>query len=67
MPDDDDKPGVYIAEDPLTSECSYYEAEIIDIGLEGTISIGLCSQNYPLDIHIGHRDESISIMSENGR
>lgn len=34
---DEDKVGVYIAADPLTQDRNYYEVEILDSGLQGTI------------------------------
>jgi hypothetical protein len=43
-PDEDDRVGVFIAGHPLTPDTCYYEAEIMDTGMDGSISIGLCSK-----------------------
>ncbi|XP_021931938.1 SPRY domain-containing protein 3-like isoform X2 [Zootermopsis nevadensis] len=66
-PNEDDRVGVYIAAHPLTPDMCYYEAEIIDTGTDGSISVGLCSKRCPLDAHIGCATESIGFMTECGR
>ncbi|PNF22199.1 SPRY domain-containing protein 3 [Cryptotermes secundus] len=65
-PDEDDRVGVYIAGHPLTPDTCYYETEIIDTGMDGSISIGLCSKRCPLDVHIGCVAESIGLMTDDG-
>ncbi|XP_069697406.1 SPRY domain-containing protein 3-like isoform X1 [Periplaneta americana] len=66
-PDDDDRVGIYIANNPLTPDTCYYEAEIIDTGMDGSISIGLCSKHCPLDVHVGCATESVGLMTDDGR
>ena len=66
-PDEDDRVGVYIAGHPLTPDSCYYEAEIIDTGMDGSISVGLCSKRYPLDVHVGCATESVGLMLDDGR
>ena len=66
-PDEDDRVGVYIAGHPLTPDTCYYEAEIMDTGMEGSISVGLCSKRCPLDVHVGCATESVGLMMDDGR
>ena len=66
-PEDDYRVGVYLAGYPLTPDSCYYETEIIDTGMEGSISIGVCSKRYPLDVHVGCATESIGLMTDDGR
>ena len=66
-PDEDDRVGVFIAGHPLTPDTSYYETEIIDTGMDGSISIGLCSKRYPVDAHVGCATESVGLMMDDGR
>ena len=44
---EDDRVGVFIAGHPLIPDTCYYEAEIMDTGMDGSISVGLCSS----DVH----------------
>ena len=44
VPDEDDRVGVFIAGQPLTPDTCYYEAEVIDTGMDGRTSFGLCSK-----------------------
>jgi hypothetical protein len=66
-PGEDDRVGVYIAGHPLTPDTCYYETEIIDTGMDGSISIGLCSKRCPLDVHVGCATESVGLMADDGR
>jgi hypothetical protein len=66
-PGEDDRVGVYIAEHPLTPNTCYYETEIVDTGMEGSISIGLCTKRCPLDVHVGCATESVGLMADDGR
>lgn len=66
-PDEGDSVGVYVAGHPLTPDTSYYEAEIIDTGMDGSISIGLCSKRCPLDVHVGCAAESVGLVMDDGR
>nr|CAD7261538.1 unnamed protein product [Timema shepardi] len=65
--EENDKVGVYIAEEPLTPDTCYFEVEIIDTGMDGSMSIGLSSKRYPLDIHVGYEHESVGLSTEEGR
>jgi len=38
VPDEDDRVGVFIAGQPLTPDTCYYEAEVIDTGMDGRTS-----------------------------
>ncbi|PSN34268.1 SPRY domain-containing protein 3, partial [Blattella germanica] len=64
---DDDRVGVYIAAYPLTPDSCYYETEIVDTGMDCSISIGLCSKRHPLDVHIGSATESVGLTLDDGR
>ena len=66
-PDKDDKMGVFIAGHPLTPDTCYYEAEIMDSGMDGSISIGLCSKRCTLDVHVGYATESAGLLMDDGR
>ena len=66
-PNEDDWLGVLIAGHPLTPDTCYYEAEIMDIGMDGSISVGLCSKRCPLDVHVGCATESIGLLMDDGR
>jgi hypothetical protein len=59
--------GVFIAGHPLTPDTWYYEAEIMDTGMDGSISVGLYSKWYSLDVHVGFAFESIGLMMVDGR
>ena len=39
VPDEDDRVGVFIAGHLLTNDTFYYEAEIMDTGMDGSISL----------------------------
>jgi len=39
VPDEDDGVGVFIAGQPLAPDTCLYEAEIVDTGMDGSISI----------------------------
>ena len=43
VPDEDDRVGMFIAGHLLTPETCCYDAEIMDRGMDGSISVGLCS------------------------
>jgi len=43
-PDEDDRVGMFIAGHLLTPDSCCYEAEIMDTGMDGSISIELCSK-----------------------
>jgi hypothetical protein len=43
-PDEDGSVGVFNAGHPLTPDTCCYKVEIVDIGMDGSISIGLCSK-----------------------
>lgn len=58
---------MYIAAHPLTPDACYYETEIIDTGVDGSISVGLCSKRCPMDLHVGCATESIGLMTDDGR
>ena len=42
--DEDDRVGVFVAGHPLTLDTCCYEAELIDTGMDGSMSFGLCSK-----------------------
>lgn len=65
--DESERIGVYMAGYPLTPEACYFEAEIMDMGIENSISIGLCSRRQPMDVYIGSSRESVAIRIEDGR
>ena len=44
VPDEDDRVDVFITGHPLIPDTCYYEAEIMDTGMDGSISVGLCSK-----------------------
>jgi len=52
VPDEEDRVGVFIAGHLLTHDTCYYEAKIMDRGMDGNIPIGLCSKRCPLDVHL---------------
>jgi Fe-S oxidoreductase len=58
---------MFIAEHALTPDTFCYEAEILDTGTDGNISIGLCSKQCPLDVHIGCVTESVGLTMDDGR
>jgi len=66
-PDEDGRVGVFIAGHPPTPDACYYEAEIADTGMDGSISIGLCSKRCPLDVHVGCATESVGLTLVDGR
>jgi hypothetical protein len=43
-PDEDDRVGVFLAGHLLTPDTCYFEAEIMDTGMDGGISVGLCAK-----------------------
>jgi hypothetical protein len=66
-PDEDDGVVVFVAGHPLTPDTCYYEAEIMDTSMDGSISIGLCSKRCPPDVHVSCATESIGLMMDDGR
>jgi hypothetical protein len=66
-PDENDRVGVFIAGHLLTSDTCYYEAETMDTGMDGSISVGLCSKRCPLDVRVGCATESVGLMMDDGR
>ena len=62
--EEDDRVGVFFAGHLLTPDTCYYGAEIMDTGMDGSISIGLCSKRCPLDVHVGCATESVGLMME---
>ncbi|XP_063219657.1 SPRY domain-containing protein 3-like isoform X2 [Bacillus rossius redtenbacheri] len=58
---------VIILEEQLTPSCCYFEVEIVEPGMDGTLSIGVCGKAYPLDVHIGFEPESVGLSTEEGR
>ena len=48
IPDEDDRVGVFIAGHLLTVDTCYYEAEIMDCSMDGSISVGLCLKPFSL-------------------
>jgi hypothetical protein len=67
VPGEDDRVGVFIAGHLLTPDTYYYKAEIMDTGLAGSISIGLCLKRCPLDVHVGCATESGGLTMDDGR
>lgn len=67
MINDEDKVGVYISADALTQEKNYFEIEILDSGLRGTIAIGLGPSQYPLDCKPGWNVDSVGFHADDGR
>jgi hypothetical protein len=67
VPDEDDRVGVFIARHPLTPDTFCYAVEIIDTGMEGSNSVGLCSKWRPLDVHVGCAAESVGLTMDDGR
>jgi hypothetical protein len=67
VPDEDDRVGVFIAGHPLTPDTCYCETEFTDTGMNGSISVGLCSKRCPLDVHVGCATESVGLMMDDGR
>jgi len=65
--DEDDRVGVLIAGRPLTPDTCCYEAEIMDTGMDGSISFGLCSKRCPLDVQVGCATESVGHMMDDGK
>ncbi|XP_074659997.1 SPRY domain-containing protein 3-like [Tubulanus polymorphus] len=59
--------GLYIASTPLKPSNNYFEVEIIDAGVNGTIGIGLVPAMYPLDRQPGWGAESIGYHADDGR
>ena len=64
---EDDWLGVFIAGHPLTPDTCYCEAEIMDIVMDGSIAVGLCSKQCPLNVHGGCATESVVLMMDDGR
>ena len=58
---------MFITGHALTPDTCYYEAEIIDTGTDGSVSVGLCSKRCPLDVHVGCATESIGLLMDDGR
>ena len=42
VPDEDDRMDVFIAGQPLTPDTCCYKSELIDTGMDGSMSFGLC-------------------------
>ena len=55
-PDEDDRVGMFIAGHLLTPDTCNYESEIMDGGMNGSISIGLCSKRCPLAVQLSLLD-----------
>jgi hypothetical protein len=67
VPDEDDRVGVFIAGHPLAPDPCYCEGEIMDTGMDGSITVGLCSLRCPLDVHVGCATESVGLMMDVGK
>ena len=67
VPDEDDRVGVFNAGHPLTPDTCHYEAEIMDRGMDRSISVVLCLKRCPLDVHVGCATESVGLMTDDGR
>ena len=65
--DEDERVGVFIAGHPLTPDTCYCETEFMDTGMNGSISVGLCSKRCPLDVLVGCATESVGLMMYDGR
>jgi hypothetical protein len=52
--------GVYRSSKRMTTEFSYYEVTINDLGMESIIAVGLARQDYPLDEYPGLLDGSVA-------
>ncbi|XP_054716959.1 SPRY domain-containing protein 3-like [Uloborus diversus] len=66
-PDDFNHVGMYVAADALKPDRNYFEIEIIDSGVSGSIAIGLVSAKHPLDQYPGWVCNSIGYHAEDGR
>ena len=66
-PDEDDRVGMFIAGHLLTPDTCNNEAEIMDTGMNGSISIGLCSKRCPPDVRVGCATVSVGLMMDDGR
>jgi len=66
-PDELDRVGVFIAGHLLTPDTYNYVAEIMDTGMNGIISVGLCSRRCPLDVRDGCAAESVGLMMDDGK
>ena len=58
---------MFIAGHLLTVDTCYYEADIMDCSMDGSISVGLCLKRCPLDVHVGCATESIGFMTDDVR
>ncbi|KAK3100197.1 hypothetical protein FSP39_016041 [Pinctada imbricata] len=62
----DDRVGLYTAGDPLTPHNYYFEVEILDIGTDGLIGVGLVPSNYPRYRQPGWEQSSVGFHADDG-
>ncbi|XP_076353032.1 SPRY domain-containing protein 3-like isoform X2 [Tachypleus tridentatus] len=67
VPDETDQVGVYVAADSLSPENSYFEVEILDMGIGSGISVGLVTSRHSLQQHPGCAIQSIGYHTGRGR
>ncbi|XP_042866168.1 SPRY domain-containing protein 3-like isoform X3 [Penaeus japonicus] len=65
--EEEERVGVYVGEMPVSADRCYFEIEILDMGVQGAISIGLCSAKYPLHKLPGWAADSVGYHADDGR
>ncbi|KAG7159881.1 SPRY domain-containing protein 3-like, partial [Homarus americanus] len=65
--EEEERVGVYVGEVPVCADHSYFEIEILDMGVQGSISLGLCSAKYPLHKLPGWAVDSVGYHADDGR
>ncbi|KAL5006891.1 hypothetical protein ScPMuIL_015697 [Solemya velum] len=64
---DSNKVGLYIAAGPLNPEENYFEVELLDTGVNGSIGVGLVPYRYPLDSQPGWMGLSVGYLADDGK
>ncbi|RXG55954.1 SPRY domain-containing protein 3 [Armadillidium vulgare] len=65
--EEEEKVGVYIGEAPVCRPHNYFEVEILHMGINGAVSVGLCSYKYPLHKLPGWTKDSVGYHADDGR
>ncbi|KAK8387456.1 hypothetical protein O3P69_018191 [Scylla paramamosain] len=65
--EEEERVGVYIGEMPISPDHNYFEIEILDMGAQGAICIGLCSAKYPLHKLPGWAVDSVGYHADDGK